>query len=132
VHGRSPRLAGSIGLLGCLSTCVAVPPAPRAAADVVVEGSIVATRSTGESVPAALVIVRLHNPGDATACVGRYTLRWPGGAFTAAPADLCLAPGDAVERTARVDVAHGDVAALVRAGGPIAVEVASQRGAGST
>jgi hypothetical protein len=78
-----------------------------------VDAAVLDVKGTGESVPAAMVVVRFRNLSSDHLEVQDYRLDWPGGRFTAAPRDLRVAPHAEVDRTARVEPRHGDLAALL-------------------
>jgi hypothetical protein len=79
-----------------------------------VEAAVASARSTGESVPAAVVTLRFRNRSASALEVRTYRLSWPGGDLTTNPDTLRLSPGLEVERTLRVESRHGDVAALLQ------------------
>jgi hypothetical protein len=78
-----------------------------------VEARVLDVRSTGESVPAAIVVISFRNLSADHVEVQEYRMEWPEGRFTAAPRDLRIAPHGAIERTARLDPTHGDIPALL-------------------
>jgi hypothetical protein len=78
-----------------------------------ITAAVLSVKSTGESAPAANVVVRFRNLTSGQLEVQDYRLDWPRGHFTATPRDLRLAPHAEVDRTIRVDSTHGDVSALL-------------------
>ena len=78
-----------------------------------VTGRLVSARSTGESVPAAVVMVVFRNDSANAVDILSYRLRWSGGTFSAEPKDLRVPANTEIERTVRVDSTNGDIAALL-------------------
>lgn len=109
---RSFGLLVLVGLLSCIQE-TGVETASVDGERPEVEGSILSARSTGESAPAAVLLLRFDNAGSTRVAVKAYRINWPGGRFEAEPPGLGVEARGHVERTARIDGRYGDVGALI-------------------
>ena len=105
LRGLLRRLPASLALVGCLSHCT------RRDGDVT--GRVVSARSTLESIPAGVIAIAFRNDSPYPVEVRSYSVRWPGGSFSAEPRDLRIGSHAEVARTARIETLDGDVAALL-------------------
>jgi len=74
---------------------------------------LVAARSTGESVPAAVATLSIRNDSATAVTIRSYRLHWPGGTFSADPKGLRIPAHSSIERKVRLDLSNGDIAALL-------------------
>lgn len=77
------------------------------------DARVIDVKGTGESVPAVVIVVRFRNRSGDTLAIESYQIEWPGGRFTVTPRDLRVARHGELERTARLEPRHGDIARLL-------------------